>query len=136
MRVTIWILRIVVVIGVSIFCLYHGWKAALIPSPQGRNYFPFFYSVPILLMMGGAGKGGLYFWPLATIVLLIKGHWIFGWIPLLMTLFTIIWGVLRFSIEYNENTKIKPKKINQSVTTMSVKEFSRYKRERQKNKST
>ena len=38
----------------------------------------------------GLNKFGLMSWPVATLLLLLRGHWVVGWIPLAFVVFTVL----------------------------------------------
>lgn len=85
------LLRLIVCIGLDMFCVWQGLQAAAIATPDGRHYFPAVYIFCIVLLSSGLNKFGLISWPVTTILLLLYGHWIVGWIPLALVLFTV-WG--------------------------------------------
>lgn len=84
------VLRIIVAIGMTIFCVWQGFEAASIPSPEGRNYFPIIYIICPILLWSGMNPRGLITWPLATIFLLVRGHWFMAWIPLALVIFSVV----------------------------------------------
>jgi len=84
------ILRILICIGVSIFSIMQGLQVASIPAENGRHYFPGIYIWIIVLLFSGFNKYGLITWPLASVLLLLKGHFIVGWIPVALVIFNII----------------------------------------------
>lgn len=84
------ILRIVVCVGMCNFSLLQGFQEASIPAENGRHYFSAIYIFVIILLCSGLNKRGLITWPIATILLLIKGHFIAGWIPLGLVIFNLI----------------------------------------------
>jgi hypothetical protein len=84
------LLRIVVCLAMVAFAIWQGVAVASIPSPEGRHYFPIIYIAVAVLLLAGVGPRGILTWPLATILLLIRGHWVVGWIPLVLVLFNLI----------------------------------------------
>ncbi len=82
-------LRLLVCIGMVIYCIWQGFAAASIPTSNGHNYFPFVYIMCVVLLFSGLNKFGLITWPLATVLLLFYGHWVVGWIPLALVLFNV-----------------------------------------------
>jgi len=84
------LLRLIVCIGMDIFCIWQGFAAAAVPAENGRHYFPGLYILCIILLSSGLNKFGLMTWPLATLLLLLRGHWIAGWIPLGLVVFTVL----------------------------------------------
>lgn len=81
------ILQIVVLIGMIGFCI---WQLVNQISTPSSVYIPVLYILCPILLIFGIGKRGVITWPLASILLLIQGHWIVGWIPALLVGFTII----------------------------------------------
>jgi len=78
------ILQILVLIGMVSFCI---WQ--LILEVQATGYIPITYIVTPILLLIGIHPRGILTWPLATILLLIRGHWLIGWIPAFLVVFTI-----------------------------------------------
>ena len=60
-------LLIVVILGVAIFCIYHGYILA-----------------GIICLLGFSGKIGFVALLITSIMLLVKSHWIVGALPLLL----------------------------------------------------
>lgn len=81
------LLRLLVAIGMISFCL---WQILQDVNAPGPAYLPLTYIGAIILIGVGLNKKGLFTWPLATILLLIEGHWIIGWIPVALVTFTVI----------------------------------------------
>ncbi len=84
------LLRLVVCIGMVIFCVVQGFIAAETPTESGDHYFPLVYIICSVLLLAGLNPRGLITWPISTILLLLYGHWIVGWIPLGLVLFTLL----------------------------------------------
>jgi len=82
--------RIAVAIAMTAFCLWQGLVSASMPSDAGRHYFPFLYVAVPLLLWSGLNRRGLLTWPLATVLLLLRGHWVVGWIPVALVVFNLI----------------------------------------------
>ena len=83
------ILRLLICIGMVVFCLWQGFAASNIPSPEGRHYFPIIYIVCPILLLTGLSPRGLVTWPVATVLLLLRGHFILGWVPLGLVIFNV-----------------------------------------------
>ena len=60
-------LLIVVILGVAVFCIYHGYILA-----------------GIICLLGFSGKIGFVALLITSIMLLVKSHWIVGALPLLL----------------------------------------------------
>ena len=84
------VLRLVVFIGLVAFCVFEGLSAASVPSLEGRHYLPIVYILSPLLLLLGLGPKGVFTWPIVSVMLLYQGHWLVGWIPLLLVVFNII----------------------------------------------
>lgn len=84
------VLRILVAVMMTIFCLWQGFVSASVPSAGGHHYFPVLYVLVPFLLWGGLNPLGLFTWPLATVLLLARGHWVAGWIPLALVAFNVI----------------------------------------------
>jgi len=84
------LLRLLVCIAMVFFCVWQGIVAAGIPAENGHNYFPFAYILSIVLLSSGLNKYGLFTWPIATAILLFRGHFIVGWVPIILVLYNII----------------------------------------------
>lgn len=82
-------LRLLVCIGMVIYCIWQGFAATSIPASNGHNYFPFVYIVCVILLSSGLNKFGLITWPLTTILLWFNGHLLIGSIPLALVLFNV-----------------------------------------------
>ena len=81
------ILRFLVLVGLIAFCV---WQLFAQLSSPGPVYLPLVYiAVPILLVVG-MGPRGVFTWPIAGILLLLQGHWIIGFVPPILVLFTVI----------------------------------------------
>ena len=81
------ILRWIVLVAMIAFCISKIIAEVTAPGPA---YLPLIYIVCPILLLAGLGKRGMFTWPLATILLLIEGHWIVGWIPAALVVFTVI----------------------------------------------
>lgn len=81
------VLRLLVSIGMIGFCL---WQILQEMSTPGPVYVSLLYIGAIILIGIGQNDRGLFTWPLATILLLIEGHWIIGWVPAALVTFTVI----------------------------------------------
>lgn len=84
------VLRLIVCISMDIFCIWQGNLQASVVTETGRHYFPVVYLVCVILLTGGLNRFGLYTWPLTTLILLLKGHFFVGWIPLALVVFNLI----------------------------------------------
>lgn len=84
------LLRLVVCIGMVIFCVWQGFVASSVPIESGDHYFPGVYLFCIIILSMGLNKFGLMSWPVATLLLLLRGHWVVGWIPLAFVVFTVL----------------------------------------------
>ncbi|MCK5762513.1 MAG: hypothetical protein KAH05_00175 [Clostridiales bacterium] len=93
------LLRLLVCIAIIIFCIWQGLVAAGIPAENGRNYFPFAYILAIVLLSSGLNKFGLITWPLVTLILVVRGHLIIGWIPLIFILYNVFGNKLLNKLE-------------------------------------
>ena len=71
------------------FCVMQGCEAASVPSQSGRYYFPIIYIIAPILLLAGMNPKGLFTWPIVTLLLLIRGHWIVGWVPTGLVLFNL-----------------------------------------------
>lgn len=91
------LLRFLVCLGMCIFSLFQGLKAASIPVENGRHYFSILYILVVILLCSSLNKRGLVTWPIATLLLLIKGHYIAGWIPLWLVIFNLIGNKIVFN---------------------------------------
>lgn len=81
------VLQILVLIGILGFCI---WQIVVQIGAHGPVYLLIIYIGCSILLISGLGKRGVVTWPIATVLLLIAGHWIVGWIPVLLVGFTII----------------------------------------------
>ena len=81
------ILKYLTLIGMIVFCILNVIDQTNVPGPV---YLPLIYMVSPILLIIGLGKKGVFLWPIVTILLLIEGHWIVGWIPAALVTFTII----------------------------------------------
>ena len=81
------ILRFLVFVGITIFCILQIVQQMSGPGPV---YLPLTYVGCIILLAIGFGPRGIFTWPLGTILLLIEGHWVVGWIPAVLVVFTLI----------------------------------------------
>ena len=84
------VLRVLVAMVITAFCLWKGLGAASVPTETGRYYLPIIYLVVPVLLWIGLKPRGLITWPVATVLLLIRGHWIVGWVPLALVLFNLV----------------------------------------------
>jgi len=84
------VLRILVCVAISIFSIIQGFQSASILAINGRYYFPGIYIWVVVLLFSGFNKFGLITWPLASALLLLKGHFVVGWIPVALVIFNII----------------------------------------------
>jgi len=81
------VLQFIVMIGMVGFCIWQFVEQVSAPSPV---YLPLTYIICPILLVIGLGKRGVVTWPIATVLLLIEGHWIVGWIPGLLVGLTVI----------------------------------------------
>ena len=81
------ILQYLVMLGMIAFCV---WRFVVELGMSGPVYIPLIYVMCPILLVVGLGKRGVITWPLATILLLLEGHWIIGWIPATLVTFTIL----------------------------------------------
>ena len=56
------LLRLVVCIGMDVFCIWQGFAAAAVPAENGRHYFPGVYIFCVILLTSGLNKFGLMTW--------------------------------------------------------------------------
>ena len=73
------ILLIITIIGVSIFCLYHGYIVA-----------------GIICLLGFSGKIGFIALVITSIMLFAKGHWVIGALPILLIAINLINLLFRY----------------------------------------
>jgi hypothetical protein len=97
------ILRLLVCIGMDIFCVWQGIIVASVSSDNGHHYFPFNYIICIVLLSTGLNKFGLISWPLTTVILLFSGHWFIGWIPFALVLYNVLGNKIIKRKEAKEN---------------------------------
>lgn len=83
-------LRIVTALAMTAYCLWRGLEVSSVPTEAGQYYFPLIYIAVPLLLWGGLNPIGMITWPLATILLLVQGHWIVGWIPVALVVFNVV----------------------------------------------
>lgn len=81
-------------LAMTTFSLWEGWVVASTPSPAGRSYLLIIYILVPILLWTGLSPRGLITWPLATVLLLLPGHWVAGWIPLALVVFNLIGNAL------------------------------------------
>jgi len=79
------LLRLVVCLGMVGFCIWQGIQASM-PT----NIVRILYSACAILLLSGLNPRGLITWPIASLLLLSRGHWIVGWIPVALVVFNII----------------------------------------------
>jgi len=79
------LLRLMVCVGMVGFCIWHGIHATM-PTAMVR----LLYSACAILLLSGLNPRGLITWPIASLLLLSRGHWFVGWIPLGLVVFNII----------------------------------------------
>jgi hypothetical protein len=84
------ILRVLVALSMTAFCAWEGFAAASVPSASGRNYLPVIYIAVPILLWSGLNPRGLITWPLATVLLLLRGHLFVGWVPLALVIFNLV----------------------------------------------
>ena len=84
------LLRILVALGMTAFCVFEGFSAASVPTDGGDFYFPFEYLLVPVLLWGGLNPSGLISWPIASLMLLLSGHWILGWVPVGLVVINLI----------------------------------------------
>ena len=84
------LLRIVIAIGMTVFCVWQAVVAASVPTEAGRHYVPILYFLVPVLLWGGLNRSGMLTWPMATVLLLVRAHWIVGWIPVALVIFNLI----------------------------------------------
>ena len=88
------LVRIVVCVALILFCVHQAITGLIYPSESGGYYISMAYiAVPVLLLLG-LNRRGLLTWPIASLVLLLKGHWIVGWVPVALVLINIIGNAL------------------------------------------
>ena len=83
-------LRILIALGMTAFCIWQGFAATSMPTESGRHYLPVVYIAIPILLWSGLSRIGLITWPLATVFLLWRGHWVAGWIPLALIIFNLV----------------------------------------------
>lgn len=84
------ILQYLVMLGMIAFCV---WRLIVESGTPGPVYIPLIYIICPVLLVVGLGKRGVVTWPLATILLLLEGHWIIGWVPAALVTFTVLGNV-------------------------------------------
>jgi hypothetical protein len=84
------ILRLIVCISMCLFSIWQGFVAASVPTETGSHYFPGEYIFVVVLLASGLNKFGLMTWPIATVILLLKGHLIVGWVPLFLVILNVV----------------------------------------------
>lgn len=68
------LLRIAVAIAMTLFCAWQGFGAVSVPTETGRHYLPIVYLFVPVLLWSGLNPMGLVTWPIATILLILRGH--------------------------------------------------------------
>ncbi|MBN1918717.1 MAG: hypothetical protein JW889_12485 [Verrucomicrobia bacterium] len=84
------LLRAVVCAGMVIFCVWQGIEAASAESPEGRHYLPIVYVLCPILLIAGLHPRGIVTWPAASVLLLVRGHFVLGWIPAGLVAFNLV----------------------------------------------
>ncbi len=84
------LLRIVLAIGMTVFCVWQAFAAASVPTEAGRYYVPILYVLVPVLLWGGLNPTGMLTWPIASVLLLFRGHWIVGWVPVALVVLNLI----------------------------------------------
>lgn len=79
------LLRLLVCMGMVGFCIWQGIQASM-PTAMVR----ILYSACAVLLLSGLNPRGLITWPIASVLLLSRGHWIVGWIPVALVAFNVI----------------------------------------------
>ncbi len=87
------LLRLVVCLGMVGFCIWQGIQASM-PTAMVR----ILYSACAILLLSGLNPRGLITWPIAGLLLLSRGHWIVGWIPIALVVFNLIGNGIKGSI--------------------------------------
>ena len=84
-------LRIFVCVVMVAFSLWHFITESLSDhSLLDALHYSGIYLIVSGLLVFGLGPRGLFTWPLATLLLLLRGHWVIGWIPLALVVFNLI----------------------------------------------
>jgi len=76
------------------FCIWQGIQASM-PTAMVR----ILYSACAILLLSGLNPRGLITWPIASLLLLSRGHWIVGWIPVALVVFNVIGNRIKGSIK-------------------------------------
>ena len=84
------LLRVVIAIGMTVFCVWQAVAAASVPTEAGRYYVPMLYFLVPVLRWGGLNPRGLITWPVASLLLVVRGHWIVGWVPVALVVLNLI----------------------------------------------
>ena len=84
------ILRLLICIAMSIFAFLQGFQVVSSSAEKGSDYFLGIYIIVVILLFSGLNKRGLITWPIASVLLLLKGHIIVGWIPVALVIFNLI----------------------------------------------
>lgn len=84
------LLRVAIAIGITLFCVWQGFVAGSVPTDAGRYYFPILYLLVPVLLWGGLNPKGMFTWPVASVLLLYRGHWIVGWVPAALVVLNLI----------------------------------------------
>ena len=87
------LLRLLVCLGMVGFCIWQGIQASM---PTG--IVRILYSACVILLLSGLNPKGLITWPIASLLLLSRGHWIVGWIPVALVVFNVIGNKIKDSI--------------------------------------
>lgn len=74
----------------TVFCVWQALAAASVATEAGRYYLPIVYFIVPVLLWGGLKLTGMLTWPVASVLLLFRGHWIVGWVPLALVIFNLI----------------------------------------------
>jgi len=90
-----------------VFCIWQGIVASSITAENGHHYFSFSYILAIVLLLSGLNKFGLITWPIATLILVLRGHFIIGWFPLILVLYNVIGNKLLNKFEENSRNLLQ-----------------------------
>jgi len=84
------LLRLLVCLWMVGFCIWQGIQASM-PTAIVRML----YSACAILLLSGLNPRGLITWPIASLLLLSRGHWIVGWIPAALVVYNVIGNGIR-----------------------------------------
>ncbi len=93
------LLRLVACLGMVGFCIWQGIQASM-PTAMVR----ILYSACAILLLSGLNPRGLITWPIASLLLLSRGHWIVGWIPVALVVFNVIGNRIKGGIKLGDSS--------------------------------